>query len=63
MSDVSEQLTALIKELLVLDREESTPALEPQTLREVEGRKSKRKRLRQELVQFLSLHRCVNSFV
>jgi hypothetical protein len=56
MSDVSEQLTALIKELLVLDREESTPALEPQTLREVEGRKSKRKRLRQELVQFLSLH-------
>ena len=51
----SEQVTALIKELLILNRAESNPTLEPPTLKEVEDRKVKRKRIRQELVQVLYL--------
>jgi hypothetical protein len=56
MSGDSEQATALIKELLILNRAESAPTREPPTVKEVEGRKSKRKRIRQELVQVLGLH-------
>jgi hypothetical protein len=52
MSDDSE-VTALVKELLILNRAESTATVESQSVKEVEGRKSKRKRLRQELVQVL----------
>jgi hypothetical protein len=52
MSDDSE-VTALVKELLILNRAESTATVELQSVKEVEGRKSKRKRLRQELVQVL----------
>ena len=55
MSDDSEQVTALIKELLILNRAESTPPLESPTKKEIEGRKSKRRRIRQELVQVLNL--------
>jgi hypothetical protein len=54
MSDDSEQVTALIKELLILNRGESTPPLESPTVKEIEGRKSKRRRIRQELVQVLN---------
>jgi len=55
MSDDSVQVTALIKELLILNRTESTPLLEPPTVTEVEERNSKRTRLRQELVQVLHI--------
>jgi hypothetical protein len=55
MSDDSEQVTALIKELLILNRAESTSPLESPTEQEIEGRNSKRKRIRQELVQVLNL--------
>lgn len=51
MSDDSEQVTALIKELLILNRTESTSTLESPTVQEIEGRKSKRRKIRQELVQ------------
>jgi len=54
-NDNFEQVTALIKELLVLNRAESIPMLEPATLEEVEARKSIRKRIRQELAQALYL--------
>jgi hypothetical protein len=53
MSDNSE-VTALIKQLLILNRAES-PMIEPQTEKEMEGRKAKRRRIRQELVQVLHL--------
>jgi hypothetical protein len=53
MSDDSEQVTALIKQLLILNRTESTPTIDSQTEREIEGRKAKRRRIRQELVQVL----------
>jgi hypothetical protein len=56
MSDHSEQVTALIKELLILNRAESSPTIEPPTEKEIEGRKVKRRRIRQELVQALHLH-------
>jgi hypothetical protein len=56
MSDDSEQVTALIKELLILNRAESTPTIEPPTDNEIERRKAKRRRIRQELVQALHLH-------
>jgi hypothetical protein len=56
MSNDSEQLTALIKELLILNAAESNPTLGPPTVKEVEERKFKRKRIRQELVQVLYLH-------
>jgi hypothetical protein len=55
MSDDSERVTALIKELLILNRAEGTSPLESPTEQEIEGRKSKRKKIRQELVQVLSL--------
>lgn len=55
MSDDSEQVTALIKELLILNRAESTSPLECPTAKEIEGRKSKRRRIRQELVEVLNL--------
>jgi hypothetical protein len=53
MSDDSARVTALIKELLVLNRAESTH--DSPTAKEIEGRKSKRRRIRQELVQVLNL--------
>lgn len=56
MSDDSEQVTALIKELLILNRAETIPTVEPPTDEEIEGRKAKRRRIRQELVQALDLH-------
>jgi hypothetical protein len=56
MSRNSERVTALIKELLALNRVESVRTLEPRTPIQLEGRKSKRKRIRQELVQVLGLH-------
>ena len=56
MSDDPEQVTALIKELLVLNRAESTPNIVSPTENEVEGRKVKRIRIRQELVQALHVH-------
>lgn len=56
MSDDCERVTTLIKELLILNRVESNPMLEPPTVKEVEERKFKRKRIRQELVQVLYLH-------
>jgi hypothetical protein len=52
MSDDSE-VTALVKELLIMNRTESTATVESPSVKEVEGQKSKRKRLRQELVQVL----------
>jgi len=55
MSDDSEQVTALIKELRILNRAEGTSPLESPTAQEIEGRKSKRRRIRQELVQVLNL--------
>ena len=55
MSDDSEQVTALIKELLILKRAESTATIESPTEKEIEGRKFKRRRIRQELVQVLHL--------
>ena len=56
MSDDCERVTALIKELLILNRAESNPMLEPPTVKEVEERASKRKTIRQELVQVIYLH-------
>jgi hypothetical protein len=38
VNDDSEQVTALIKELLILNRAESIPTVEPQTDKEMEGR-------------------------
>jgi hypothetical protein len=55
MSDDAEQVTALIKELVILNRAESASPLESPTAQEIEGRKSKRRRIRQELVQVLNL--------
>jgi len=56
MLDDCERVTALIKELLILNRAESNPMLEPPTVKEVEERASKRKTIRQELVQVIYLH-------
>jgi hypothetical protein len=55
MSGDSERVTALIKELLSLNRAEGTSPPESPTAQEIEGRKSERKRIRQELVQVLNL--------
>jgi len=55
MTDDSEQVTTLVKELLILNRAESTPAIESPTESEIEGRKVKRRRVMQELVQALHL--------
>jgi hypothetical protein len=54
MSDNSE-VTALIKELLILNRADCAPTIESQTEKETQGRKLKRRRIRQELVQVLHL--------
>jgi hypothetical protein len=53
MSSDSGRVTALIRELLILNRAESAPRLEPVTVKEIEGQESKRKRIRQELVRVL----------
>jgi hypothetical protein len=53
MSDHSEQVTALIKELLILNRAESSPAVERPIDKKIDGKKAKRRRIRQELVQAL----------
>jgi hypothetical protein len=55
MTDDSAQAAALIKELLVLNRTESSPESVGWTAEQVEKRGSMRKRLRQELVQVLYL--------
>jgi hypothetical protein len=55
MSDDTKRVTVLIKELLILNRAATNPMLEPPTVKEVEERASKRKTIRQELVQVLSL--------
>jgi len=55
MSDNSHQATVLIDELLNLNRAESVPVAHPPSSEEVEQRRSKRKSVRQELVQALSL--------
>jgi hypothetical protein len=54
MSDDS-KVTALIKQLLILNRAESTATIESSAEKEAEGRKVKQKRIRQELVQVLHL--------
>jgi hypothetical protein len=56
MSDDRQQVAALIKELLILNRAESIPAVESPTENDIEGKKVKRIRIRQELVQALHLH-------
>jgi hypothetical protein len=56
MSDDWEQVAVLIKELLILNRAESTPSIESPTENEIEGKKVKRIRIREELVQALHLH-------
>jgi hypothetical protein len=53
VGDNSERAAGLIKELLILNRGESAPALCTLTVIEAEGRKSRRKRVRQDLVQAL----------
>jgi hypothetical protein len=55
MSDDSKQVTALIKELLILNRAENSPTLVPQTATEIERQHAERKSIRQALVQVLSL--------
>jgi len=55
MSDYSEQVKALIKKLLILNRTETSPIVEPPTEKEIEGKKANRRRIRQELVQALRL--------
>ena len=52
MSDKFKQVTALIKELLSLNKAIASTAPNAE---EVTGRKSKRKKIRQELVQALSI--------
>lgn len=51
------QVTSLIKELLMLNRTERTLAAYPSNPEQLEQRKCKRKRIRQELVQALSLQK------
>jgi hypothetical protein len=53
MSGHPAQVIALIRALLTLNRTESVPALVPLTIKEMKGRKSQRKKIRQELVQAL----------
>jgi hypothetical protein len=58
MSDNSDQVAALIEELLRLNRSECAPMAHPMahptSAEELEQRQSKRKRVRQELVLALS---------
>ena len=53
----SSQVTALIKELLILNRTERAAATSPPNAEQLEQWKCKRKKIRQELVQALFLHR------
>jgi len=55
MNNDSEQVTALIRELLVLNRAETAVKLKVPIAKETATRKSERKRIRQELVQVLNL--------
>jgi hypothetical protein len=55
MTGDSDQVVALVKELLVLNRTESFFELTGSTVKQVEKRRAIRKRLRQELVQVLYL--------
>ena len=55
MNDDSKQVTALIKELLILNHEDISSATMPPAETGIEGRKAKRRRIRQELVQALHL--------
>jgi len=55
MTGDSDQVVALINELLVLNRTESSFKLAASTVKQVEERRAMRKRLRQELVQVLCL--------
>jgi hypothetical protein len=50
MRNNSEHVTALIRELLMLNRIESAPTIEHPVGEEVGGRQAKRTRIRQELV-------------
>jgi len=58
MSDDPVRVDALMKELLSLNRTESVAAALPQSPQEMEQRRRKRKKVRQELVLTLS-HRCL----
>jgi hypothetical protein len=51
------QVTSLIKELLILNRTESAPAALPPTPEQLEQWQCERKRIRQALVQTLALHK------
>jgi hypothetical protein len=53
VGDNSERAADLIKELLILNRGEGAPTLGTLTAIEAEGRKSRRMRVRQDLVQVL----------
>jgi hypothetical protein len=55
--DHANQVTALIKELLILNRTEWAAATNPPNAEQLEERKCKRKKIRQELVRALSLHK------
>jgi hypothetical protein len=55
--DHANQVTALIKELLILNRTEWAGATNPPNAEQHEQWKCKRKKIRQELVQALSLHK------
>jgi hypothetical protein len=55
--DRANQVTALIKELLILNRTEWAAATNPPNAEQLEQWKCNRKKIRQELVQALSLHK------
>ena len=55
--DYSSQVIALIKDLLILNSAERAAATDPPNEERLEQWKCKRKRIRQELVQALSLHK------
>ena len=55
--DHANQVTALIKELLILNRTEWAAATNPPNAEQLEQWKCNRKKIRQELVQALSLHK------
>ena len=55
--DHANQVTALIKELLILNRTEWAAATNPPNAEQLEQWKCNRKKIRQELVQALPLHK------
>lgn len=55
MNGPPDQVAALIEELLSLNRTESVAPVLPLNAQEVEQREARRKKVRQELVQALSL--------